>query len=104
MTRVAAPETGAAVHGAECVWNPDNYGAAMLRMKSTCERCSASLGLTDRAFICSFENTFCSRCAEQLGHSCPSCQAELVQRPARTRSPTEVPDQRFKAKLEKLLT
>ncbi|WP_250464431.1 DUF1272 domain-containing protein [Microbulbifer litoralis] len=75
----------------------------MLRMKSTCERCSASLGLADQAYICSFECTYCPRCAEQLSHSCPNCQGELVTRPPRTRSPTEVPDHRFKAKLEKLL-
>ncbi|WP_346839335.1 DUF1272 domain-containing protein [Microbulbifer sp. SAOS-129_SWC] len=76
----------------------------MLRMKSTCERCSAPLGLADEAFICSFECTYCPSCAEQLTHNCPNCQGQLLLRPKRTSSPTEVPDRRFKAKLEKLLT
>ncbi|MCX2794737.1 hypothetical protein SAMN05660479_02278 [Microbulbifer thermotolerans] len=75
----------------------------MLRMKSTCERCSAPLGLTDRAFICSFECTFCPHCARQLEMCCPNCQGQLVLRPPRSHSPTERPPQRFKAKLEKLL-
>ncbi|MFC6635103.1 DUF1272 domain-containing protein [Microbulbifer taiwanensis] len=75
----------------------------MLRMKSSCERCGVSLGLTDQAFICSFECTYCSQCAEQLQKQCPNCQGHLVLRPTRSRSPTEGPPQRFKAKLEKLL-
>jgi len=73
-------------------------------MKSTCERCSAPLGLADEAFICSFECTYCPRCADHLAHSCPNCQGQMVLRPPRTRSPTEVSGQRFKAKLEKLLS
>jgi len=75
----------------------------MLRMKPTCERCGASLGLTDRAFICSFECTYCPQCAEQLEQCCPNCQGPLALRPTRSRSPTEGSPQRFKAKLEKLL-
>jgi uncharacterized protein len=34
------------------------------------------------ARICSFECTFCDRCAEELG-SCPNCGGELVSRPRR---------------------
>ncbi|WP_193165942.1 DUF1272 domain-containing protein [Microbulbifer hainanensis] len=76
----------------------------MLKMKPTCERCSAPLALADEAYICSFECTYCPQCAEQLARSCPNCQGQLVMRPTRTRSPTEVPSHRFKAKLEKLLS
>ncbi|WP_373974975.1 DUF1272 domain-containing protein [Chitinibacter sp. SCUT-21] len=56
----------------------------MLEMKNTCERCGASLGEQDRAYICSFECTFCPHCSEQqLKHTCPNCQGELVLRPRR---------------------
>lgn len=75
----------------------------MLKMKSTCERCSTSLGLIDQAYICSFECTFCPSCAEQLEQRCPNCQGQLLLRPTRSRSPTEGAPQRFKAKLERLL-
>ncbi|WP_369413362.1 DUF1272 domain-containing protein [Microbulbifer guangxiensis] len=75
----------------------------MLKMKPSCERCSAALGLGDRAYICSFECTFCPSCAEALSRSCPNCQGSLVHRPPRTTSPTEVPSQGFKAKLEEIL-
>ncbi|WP_183460540.1 DUF1272 domain-containing protein [Microbulbifer rhizosphaerae] len=75
----------------------------MLRMKSSCERCGVRLGLADRAYICSYECTFCPQCKEALKHSCPNCQGQLAQRPTRTSSPTEVPDHGFKAKLQRLL-
>lgn len=56
----------------------------MLKMKTHCERCAASLSPTDAAEICSLESTFCATCAEKLGHRCPSCDGELARRPART--------------------
>lgn len=74
----------------------------MLRMKPSCERCGASLGLTDQAFICSFECTYCPACAEELHQQCPNCQGQLVMRPSRSRSPTEGAPRQFKAKLETL--
>lgn len=76
----------------------------MLRMKTSCEGCGASLGLTDQAFICSFECTYCPKCAKQLQLCCPNCQGQLTLRPIRNHSPTEVPPRRFKAKLEKLFS
>lgn len=76
----------------------------MLRMKPTCERCSAALGLGDQAFICSFECTYCPQCAQELALCCPNCQGQLALRPVRKSSPTEVPNRGFKAKLEKILT
>ncbi|WGL18482.1 DUF1272 domain-containing protein [Microbulbifer bruguierae] len=72
-------------------------------MKVSCERCSARLGLSDHAYICSFECTFCPTCVEELNQVCPNCQGNLVLRPFRRTSPTEVAKTGFKAKLEKIL-
>jgi len=36
-----------------------------------------------RAFICSFECTFCAECADALDDRCPNCGGELMDRPAR---------------------
>ncbi|MBN8432089.1 DUF1272 domain-containing protein [Microbulbifer salipaludis] len=75
----------------------------MLKMKATCERCSAQLGLADEAFICSYECTFCPECTEALRRQCPNCQGNLVLRPLRRSSPTAVAKSGFKAKLETIL-
>ena len=52
-------------------------------MKGACETCSASLGLTDEAYVCSYECTFCPRCAGVRDYVCPNCGGELVVRPRR---------------------
>jgi hypothetical protein len=75
----------------------------MLKMKPLCERCTAHLRLLEPAYICSYECTFCPECADILDYLCPNCQGQLVVRPVRRRSPTEVASQGFKAKLERLL-
>ncbi|MBT8432323.1 MAG: DUF1272 domain-containing protein [Altererythrobacter sp.] len=58
----------------------------MLEMSPDCERCGADL-LADvpGAFICSFECTFCTECAEQLDDVCPNCGGELMDRPTRAK-------------------
>jgi hypothetical protein len=59
----------------------------MLAMKEACERCSESLPAhLPGAFICSFECTFCSPCAEQMDERCPNCGGELTDRPSRTKA------------------
>jgi hypothetical protein len=55
----------------------------MLEMRAVCERCEAALGEVDPARICSFECTFCPRCAEAMDGTCPNCLGELVARPRR---------------------
>lgn len=57
----------------------------MLEMKSTCEKCEASLPMdSGDAMICSYECTFCARCAKDtLKGICPNCEGELVRRPIR---------------------
>lgn len=57
----------------------------MLEMRTNCESCDGSLAhdATD-VYICSYECTFCSACAEsKLGLVCPNCGGNLVRRPAR---------------------
>ncbi len=56
----------------------------MLAMKPACERCAAPLPpQAHGAFICSFEDTFCADCADELDEMCPNCRGELVDRPVR---------------------
>jgi hypothetical protein len=56
-----------------------------LTLKPNCECCDRDLPNGDpQARICTFECTFCSRCAEQrFGNTCPNCGGDLVARPTR---------------------
>jgi hypothetical protein len=54
-----------------------------LEMRAECERCRQPLCPEDVAFVCSFECTYCSDCAEVLGGICETCTGELVRRPRR---------------------
>lgn len=57
----------------------------MLKIKSNCESCGRDLppNAID-AMICSFECTFCQRCAEMLLHNtCPNCGGNFEKRPIR---------------------
>jgi uncharacterized protein len=58
----------------------------MLSMRPNCECCNRDLGPeTSEAFMCSFECTFCEKCASGLlGGVCPNCGGELVRRPRRS--------------------
>jgi hypothetical protein len=57
----------------------------MLQLRPGCECCDTDLAAdSDAAYICSFECTFCARCAsEKLAGKCPNCGGELVRRPRR---------------------
>lgn len=57
----------------------------MLELRPNCECCDKDLPAdSGRAYICSFECTFCAECTEQyLHHVCPNCGGELVSRPRR---------------------
>ena len=57
----------------------------MLSMRPNCECCNRDLGPeVSEAFMCSFECTFCEKCASGLlGGACPNCGGELVRRPRR---------------------
>jgi len=54
-----------------------------LEMKSTCERCGATLVHDAEARICSYECTFCPACAGAMDNTCPNCGGELLPRPKR---------------------
>jgi hypothetical protein len=54
-----------------------------LEMRTSCERCRATLAADGEARICSFECTFCPDCADAMQQRCPNCGGELVRRPPR---------------------
>lgn len=58
----------------------------MLLMKKHCETCKVSTGLTEVAFICSFECTFCESCTLASQYVCPNCAGDLLLRPTRQKS------------------
>ncbi len=59
----------------------------MLEMRPDCERCGTDLpAAVPGAFLCSFECTFCTTCAEALDDICPNCGGELVDRPTRSKA------------------
>lgn len=60
----------------------------MLEMRASCERCGASLDPEARAYICSYECTFCPDCADSVAGRCPNCAGELVARPRRAAAGT----------------
>jgi hypothetical protein len=57
----------------------------MLELRPNCECCDRDLPPDAAgARICSFECTFCVRCADTiLGNRCPNCGGNLVARPIR---------------------
>lgn len=57
----------------------------MLELRPSCECCDRDLPPASLdARICSFECTFCSRCADEvLEGVCPNCGGELIRRPVR---------------------
>ncbi|PYI77227.1 MAG: DUF1272 domain-containing protein [Verrucomicrobia bacterium] len=54
-----------------------------LEMRTNCGRCASELAPGEEAYICSYECTFCKKCAEQTQSICPNCSGELVRRPRR---------------------
>ncbi|MGD1878483.1 MAG: DUF1272 domain-containing protein [Kiloniellaceae bacterium] len=56
-------------------------------MKPACERCDLALSFDGEAWICSFECTFCTACAQTMERRCPNCGGELVARPRRAVAP-----------------
>lgn len=55
----------------------------MLFMKPDCEICHAALPHQAEAYICSYECSFCSKCAQDMGLICKNCQGDLQKRPKR---------------------
>ena len=55
----------------------------MLKMKTECLVCQCELQLNSDAKICSYECTYCSKCAEEQNDICKNCNGELLPRPKR---------------------
>ena len=57
----------------------------MLELRPNCECCDKDLPPeSTEAMICTFECTFCRRCAQDLLQGiCPNCGGNFVQRPIR---------------------
>ena len=57
----------------------------MLELRPSCEHCNKALPPDSlEARICSFECTFCARCADELlGNVCPNCGGGFAARPVR---------------------
>jgi len=72
----------------------------MLLLKPGCECCDRDLPPDSReAMICSFECTFCARCAEEKLHGiCPNCGGNFAPRPVRPAAKLE----RFPASSERV--
>ncbi len=58
----------------------------MLEMKTECLDCGCELSNDSEAHICSYECTYCSKCAEQRGFICKNCGGDCQQRPKRAQS------------------
>lgn len=73
----------------------------MLQLRPNCECCNLDLPPdSEQALICSFECTFCARCAaDVLQLRCPNCGGELLRRPRR---PAAMLDQ-YPASTERVL-
>jgi len=58
----------------------------MLELRPNCELCDCDIApQSGDAFICTFECTFCRKCAnEKLHKICPNCGGNLLPRPTRT--------------------
>jgi uncharacterized protein len=56
-----------------------------LEMRQECEKCHQILAANGPARICSYECTFCEKCADEMKNVCPNCGGELVRRPRRNK-------------------
>ncbi len=52
-------------------------------MKTVCERYGNQLAAEGKAFVCSYECTFCAECTPQMNSGCPNCDGEFIRRPRR---------------------
>jgi hypothetical protein len=71
------------VNGLDSRTTSRKFRTMALEMRPACEACGAGLPFDAVAYICSYECTFCQRCAESGEHACPNCGGELVRRPRR---------------------
>ena len=58
----------------------------MLEMKDECLDCDCELSNDSEVHICSYECTYCAKCAEQTGFIYKDCGGDCQQRPKRGQS------------------
>ena len=58
----------------------------MLEMKNEFLDCDCELSNDSEVHICSYECTYCAKCAEQTGFICKNCGGDCQQRPKRGQS------------------
>ena len=58
----------------------------MLEMKNECLDCDCELSNDSEVHICSYECTYCAKCAEQTGFICKNCGGDCQQWPKRGQS------------------
>ncbi len=61
-----------------------------MQFKPVCEKCETKLPPESIAYICSYECTFCESCAMEFNCVCPNCAGELVRRPWRKNSTSDM--------------
>jgi hypothetical protein len=59
-------------------WEDDDAIGNAARVRAV----RVALALSDEAYICTFECTFCPACTRAMAEVCPNCGGELVRRPA----------------------
>ena len=57
----------------------------MLEMKKERLKCFTPVGLASEAMICSYECTYCVKCAEENNSVCQNCNGDLQKRPNRSK-------------------
>ena len=55
-----------------------------VRNEKECLKCFTPLGLASEAMICSYECTYCVKCAEENNAVCQNCNGDLQKRPNRS--------------------
>jgi GNAT superfamily N-acetyltransferase len=67
-----------------------------MELRPECGRCHRALTDQDRAFVCSFDCTWCPSCFRLLHGVCPNCGGELLlrPRPRPSGSPAAIPPNR----------
>lgn len=58
-----------------------------LEMRSFCESCHTPVSAgSSKVYICSFERTYCSKCASAQDMKCPGCKGKVASRPVRSKA------------------
>jgi uncharacterized protein len=50
------------------------------KVKDKCEKCGRELKTGSNAYSCSYNCTFCAKCAKEMNYICPNCSGKLSKR------------------------